>query len=229
MFDGRTRHPREIAADVADRYGIAVLEPMVPRSIRFAEAPATGRSILDHAPTSPGAAAYRALAGARARSPRGVARCRARRNPARAVLGRDATAGHARRRVRSLSRPIAAELRRVRAAQPAGRRVAALAQALPPGPLPRVRAAHVARGALVRVADPEPPGVGLLAHQPVPILRPGSGRAHRARVDVGDQHLARSGSDLADDPRVETGGLAPRPRPAPRPPPARRRPCRHRG
>jgi chromosome partitioning protein len=62
MFDARSRHPREIAADVADRYGIRVLEPAVPRSIRFAEAPATGRSILDHAPTSNGARAYRELA-----------------------------------------------------------------------------------------------------------------------------------------------------------------------
>jgi chromosome partitioning protein len=62
MFDARSRHPREIAADVADRYGLAVLEPAVPRSIRFAEAPATGRSILDHAPTSTGARAYRELA-----------------------------------------------------------------------------------------------------------------------------------------------------------------------
>ena len=62
MFDARSRHPREIAADVADRYGLVVLEPLVPRSIRFAEAPATGRSILDHAPASPGATAYRALA-----------------------------------------------------------------------------------------------------------------------------------------------------------------------
>jgi chromosome partitioning protein len=39
-----------------------VLEPHVPKSIRFAEAPAMGRSILEHAPSSPGAAAYRALA-----------------------------------------------------------------------------------------------------------------------------------------------------------------------
>ena len=62
MFDGRSRHPREIAADVHTRYGIRVLEPAVPRSIRFAEAPATGRSILEHAPASPGATAYRALA-----------------------------------------------------------------------------------------------------------------------------------------------------------------------
>ena len=62
MFDGRSRHPRDIAADVTTRYGIPVLEPVVPRSIRFAEAPASGMSILDHAPSSSGAAAYRELA-----------------------------------------------------------------------------------------------------------------------------------------------------------------------
>ena len=62
MFDGRSRHPRDIAADVTARYGIPVLEPAVPRSIRFAEAPASGVSILDHAPSSSGAAAYRELA-----------------------------------------------------------------------------------------------------------------------------------------------------------------------
>jgi chromosome partitioning protein len=62
MFDGRSRHPREIAADVASRYDIHVFEPAVPRSIRFAEAPASGASILDHAPMSRGAQAYRDLA-----------------------------------------------------------------------------------------------------------------------------------------------------------------------
>jgi chromosome partitioning protein len=62
MFDARSRHPREIAADVTERYGIRVLEPAVPRSIRFAEAPAAGVSILEHAPASSGARAYRELA-----------------------------------------------------------------------------------------------------------------------------------------------------------------------
>ena len=62
MFDGRSRHPRDIAVDVTERYGIPVLEPAVPRSIRFAEAPASGASILDFAPTSRGADAYRELA-----------------------------------------------------------------------------------------------------------------------------------------------------------------------
>ena len=63
MFDGRTRHSREILGEVVARYGLTVLEPPVPKSVRFAEAPAQGRSILQHAPGSPGAEAYRALAG----------------------------------------------------------------------------------------------------------------------------------------------------------------------
>ncbi|HVX20655.1 MAG TPA: ParA family protein [Acidimicrobiales bacterium] len=62
MFDGRTRHAREVLEEVGDRYGLTVLDPPVPKSVRFAEAPARGRSILQHAPTSAGAAAYRALA-----------------------------------------------------------------------------------------------------------------------------------------------------------------------
>jgi chromosome partitioning protein len=62
MYDGRTRHGREVLADVEARYGLPVLQPMIPRSVRFAEAPATGQSILDHAPTATGAVAYRELA-----------------------------------------------------------------------------------------------------------------------------------------------------------------------
>jgi chromosome partitioning protein len=62
MFDGRTRHTREVLADVEQRYALPVLHPMIPRSIRFAEAPATGQSILAHAPASTGAGAYRELA-----------------------------------------------------------------------------------------------------------------------------------------------------------------------
>jgi chromosome partitioning protein len=62
MFDGRTRHTREVLADIQGRYGLEVLAPVVPRSVRFAEAPAAGCSILDHAPSSAGAIAYRELA-----------------------------------------------------------------------------------------------------------------------------------------------------------------------
>lgn len=62
MFDGRTRHAREILAEVGQRYRLPVMDPPVQKSIRFAEAPAQGRSILQHAPSSAGAAAYRELA-----------------------------------------------------------------------------------------------------------------------------------------------------------------------
>jgi chromosome partitioning protein len=62
MFDPRPRHGREVLADVRERYGLVILEPSIPKSVRFAEAPSQGRSILDHAPTSKGAAAYRELA-----------------------------------------------------------------------------------------------------------------------------------------------------------------------
>jgi chromosome partitioning protein len=62
MYDGRTRHSRAILDDVRSRYGLDVLEPPVAKSVRFAEAPAHGRSILRHASSSPGAEAYRAIA-----------------------------------------------------------------------------------------------------------------------------------------------------------------------
>ena len=62
MYDGRTRHSRHVLEDVQTRYGLTVFDPPVPKSVRFPEAPEQGRSILQHAPSSPGAAAYRALA-----------------------------------------------------------------------------------------------------------------------------------------------------------------------
>jgi chromosome partitioning protein len=62
MFDSRTRLGREVLDDVRTRYGIAVLEPPVPKSVRVAEAPGKGRSILQHASRSASAEAYRHLA-----------------------------------------------------------------------------------------------------------------------------------------------------------------------
>ncbi len=62
LFDGRTTHARAVIADVAQRYGVAILEPPIPRSIRFAEAPAAGKSVLSTAKNSTGAQAYRELA-----------------------------------------------------------------------------------------------------------------------------------------------------------------------
>jgi chromosome partitioning protein len=59
LFDGRTTHARAVLADVSQRFGVTVLEPPIARSIRFAEAPAAGESILATASASPGAQAYR--------------------------------------------------------------------------------------------------------------------------------------------------------------------------
>ncbi len=64
LYDGRSTHSREVLADVGERYGLPVLEPPIPRTIRFAEAPAIGRSILATARSSKGARAYREVAEA---------------------------------------------------------------------------------------------------------------------------------------------------------------------
>jgi chromosome partitioning protein len=63
MYDSRTRHSAAVIADVERRYGLAQLGPPVRASVRFAEAPHAGRSILRYAGGVPGAAAYRVIAG----------------------------------------------------------------------------------------------------------------------------------------------------------------------
>jgi chromosome partitioning protein len=68
MFDGRTRLANEVLEDVRTRYGLQVLDPPVPKSVRVAEAPGRGGSVLTHAPTSRSAEAYRQLAGELERS-----------------------------------------------------------------------------------------------------------------------------------------------------------------
>ncbi len=62
MYDGRSNHAREVLADVGERYDVPVLAPPIPRTVRFAEAPAVGRSILSTARRSRGAEAYREVA-----------------------------------------------------------------------------------------------------------------------------------------------------------------------
>jgi chromosome partitioning protein len=62
MFDARTTHSREVLADVQSRYGLPLIGLPVRKSVRFAEAPNEGRTILAHAPRVPGAAAYRVIA-----------------------------------------------------------------------------------------------------------------------------------------------------------------------
>jgi chromosome partitioning protein len=62
LYDGRTTHAREVLADVSSRYSLDVLEPPIAKSVRFAEAPAVGQSILTTSRQTPGAQAYRKLA-----------------------------------------------------------------------------------------------------------------------------------------------------------------------
>ena len=64
LFDGRSTHSQAVLADVGERYGLPVIEPAIPKTIRFAEAPAVGRSILTTSKSSKGARAYRAAAKA---------------------------------------------------------------------------------------------------------------------------------------------------------------------
>jgi chromosome partitioning protein len=61
MYDARTTLSRKVLAEVQERYGLPMFEPAVPKSVRFAEAPEHGCSVFHHAPTSPGALAYRLL------------------------------------------------------------------------------------------------------------------------------------------------------------------------
>ena len=62
LFDGRSRHARQVLGDIGSRYDVRVLRPPVRKSIRFAEASQAGRSILSFAPSHQGAEAYRVLA-----------------------------------------------------------------------------------------------------------------------------------------------------------------------
>jgi chromosome partitioning protein len=64
LYDGRTTHARTVLETISETYGLDVLEPPIPKTIKFAEAPAAGRSILATSRTSKGAQAYRDVATA---------------------------------------------------------------------------------------------------------------------------------------------------------------------
>lgn len=64
MYDGRTSHARNVLAAIEETYELPVLDPPIPKTIRFAEAPAIGRTILSTARTHKGADAYREIAQA---------------------------------------------------------------------------------------------------------------------------------------------------------------------
>jgi chromosome partitioning protein len=63
LYDPRTTHTRDVLLDVADRYDMPVLAPPIPRTVRFAEASASGSSVLAGRKNK-GAVAYKELAQA---------------------------------------------------------------------------------------------------------------------------------------------------------------------
>mgnify|MGYP001338143963 CR=1 FL=1 len=64
IYKSRTLHSQEVLDLVRGHYGDLVFNITVDASIRFAETPLAGQSILQYAPNSPGAKSYRALAKA---------------------------------------------------------------------------------------------------------------------------------------------------------------------
>jgi chromosome partitioning protein len=62
LYDGRTNHARAVLETISQTYSLDVIEPPIPKSIRFAEAPAAGRSILATSRKHRGADAYRDVA-----------------------------------------------------------------------------------------------------------------------------------------------------------------------
>jgi chromosome partitioning protein len=62
LYDGRTNHARTVLATISETYDLEVIEPPIPKTIKFAEAPAAGRSILSTSRSSKGARAYREVA-----------------------------------------------------------------------------------------------------------------------------------------------------------------------
>jgi chromosome partitioning protein len=62
LYDGRTLHAKAVLSDIATRYGVEVLDPPIPRSVRFAEAPAAGKTIMKAGRRTTGAVAYRSFA-----------------------------------------------------------------------------------------------------------------------------------------------------------------------
>ncbi len=62
MYDDRTNLTRQVEADLREFFGKEVFKTVVPRSVRLAEAPSFGKSILAYDPRSRGAEAYIQLA-----------------------------------------------------------------------------------------------------------------------------------------------------------------------
>lgn len=62
MHDARTNLNAAVIADVREHFQDVVFETVIPRTIRFGEAPSHGMTILEYDSSGPGSKAYRALA-----------------------------------------------------------------------------------------------------------------------------------------------------------------------
>ena len=62
MFDVRTRLSQDVVAEVREHFGKAVYNTVIPRSVRFGEAPSFGKPITVYDPSSRAAQAYRDFA-----------------------------------------------------------------------------------------------------------------------------------------------------------------------
>ncbi|MFC2031186.1 ParA family protein [Chloroflexota bacterium] len=63
MYDARTNLSRQVVDEVRRFFPAHVFQTVIPRTVRLSEAPSYGETILNYAPATAGAAAYRALAG----------------------------------------------------------------------------------------------------------------------------------------------------------------------
>jgi chromosome partitioning protein len=62
MYDGRTLHAKEAVEMLRENFGELVFNTRIKKTVRYAEAPVQGSSVLKYDPTGPAAAAYRDLA-----------------------------------------------------------------------------------------------------------------------------------------------------------------------
>ena len=72
MYDGRTIHGREAVDMLVENFGDRVYRTRIGKTIRFAEAPVEGKSVIRYDPSGQAARWYRQLAREVAASPIGV-------------------------------------------------------------------------------------------------------------------------------------------------------------
>ena len=62
MYDGRTLHAREAIEILEEHFGDLIYDTRIRKTVRYAEAPVKGSSVLKYDPSGPAAQAYRDLA-----------------------------------------------------------------------------------------------------------------------------------------------------------------------